>query len=64
MSETVYVIRYRTHGPWQSERVEGTDTETAWQAAVRLSEELSKSYTDVVVDMHREMVRYRNGTKI
>ncbi len=51
----MYTVRYRTHGPWQSEVVE------TWEEADHLSSKLSRTYLEVVVDLHIETCRYKNG---
>lgn len=51
----MYIVRYRTHGPWQSEPCAN------WEAADHLSSSLAKTYSEVVVDLHIQAMRYRHG---
>jgi hypothetical protein len=51
----MFVVRYRTLGPWQSERVD------KWEEADHMAAELAKTYGEVVVDFHFEAVRYSKG---
>lgn len=51
----MYVVRYRTHGPWQSEP---RDTS---EAAMELANELSKGYKHVVVDYHEQLLEFKDG---
>lgn len=54
----MYIVRYRTYGPWQTEHYPVHSE--AFAAAVHFA----KTYTDVVLDEHREVLRWRNGTEI
>lgn len=62
MSAGKYVIKYRTHAPWQSEAIEGDRSQTMIKAqAIHRAWELSKSYRHVVLDYHEEIAHYRDG---
>lgn len=54
----MFVVRYRTMGPWQSERVD------SWEDADHMAAELSKTYGEVVVDFHKECLRYQGKTLV
>lgn len=62
----MYVIRYRTLGPWQSEPVhpESGETDDDYRVrALRFAAEYA-GYGEVVLDLHVEVARWKNGSKV
>lgn len=64
----MYIVRYRTHGPWQQETfperipVDNGFLE-GWVEAYNRSVELAKSFTEVRYERVSDMIEWKDGKR-